>query len=297
MFPRIVVATDMSEYAGRAERRAAMLARELGSESLDLLYVMDSLALESLRHLTLPPLDTEQRLMESSRTRMTGIEHQLSENYRVPVATTTLNVGRPHTEIVRYAGLVNAGMVVIGAHGGGFIQDLFVGSMVDKVLCSLNCPLLIVKREPQVPYHTVLVPVDFSKSSRRGLEMASDIAPHGNITVLHAFEVPFEAELQLSDKQVLVFREEVRAQRKGMMEQMAAGCRLGASLAPSVSHVIEWGTPAAVIHAAAESLNPDLIIVGKRGQSGGEDKLPGTVAKQVIRDAPCDVLITGVETA
>jgi len=280
MFPRIVVATDMSEYAGRAERRAAMLARELGSESLDLLYVMDSLALESLRHLTLPPLDTEQRLMESSRTRMTGIEHQLSENYRVPVATTTLNVGRPHTEIVRYAGLVNAGMVVIGAHGGGFIQDLFVGSMGDKVLCSLNCPLLIVKREPQVPYHTVLVPVDFSKSSRRGLEMASDIAPHGNITVLHAFEVPFEAELQLSDKQVLVFREEVRAQRKGMME-----------------HVIEWGTPAAVIHAAAESLNPDLIIVGKRGQSGGEDKLPGTVAKQVIRDAPCDVLITGVETA
>lgn len=295
MFPRIVVATDMSEYAGRAERRAAMLARELGSESLDLLYVMDSLALESLRHLTLPPLDTEQRLMESSRTRMTRIEHQLSENYRVPVTTTTLNVGHPHTEIARYAGLVNAGMVVIGAHGGGFVQDLFVGSMVDKVLCSLNCPLLIVKREPQVPYHTVLVPVDFSKSSRRGLEMASEIAPHGNITVLHAFEVPFEAELQLSNKEAL--RKEVRAQRIRMMGQLSAVRSLGGSLAPSVSHVVEWGTSSTVIHAAAESLNPDLIIVGRHGQSGGEGKLPGTVARQVIRDAPCDVLITGVETA
>ena len=293
MFPRIVVATDMSEYAGRAERRAAMLARELGSKSLDMLYVIDSLALESLRHLTLPPLDAEQRLMESSRTRMARIEHQLSESYHVPVATTTLNVGRPPTEIARYASVLNAGLVVIGAHGGGFVRDLFVGSMVDKVLRALICPLLIVKREPQVPYHTVLVPVDFSEASRRGVELAFRIAPHGNITVLHAFEVPFEAELQLSDKQVLVFREEVRAQRKRMMEQLAAGCRLGGALTPSVSHVIEWGTPAAVIHAATESLKPDLIIVGKHGQSGGEDKLPGTVAKQVIRDAPCDVLITG----
>jgi nucleotide-binding universal stress UspA family protein len=296
MFPRIVVATDMSEYAGRAERRAAMLAHELGSESLDLVYVIDSLALESLRHLTLPAPDTEHRLMESSRARMAGIERQLSESYRAPVTTTTLNVGRPHTEIARYAEVLNAGLVVIGAHGGGFVRDLFVGSMVDKVLRSLTCPLLIVKQEPRVPYHTVLVPVDFSESSRRGVELASRIAPYGNITVLHAFEVPFEAELRLNDKQVHMFRDEVRAQRKRMMEELAAGCSLGGSLAPSVSHIIEWGTPAAVIHAATESLKPDLIIVGKHGQSGGEGKLPGTVTRQVIRDAPCDVLITGVET-
>jgi nucleotide-binding universal stress UspA family protein len=296
MFPRIVVATDMSEYAGRAERRAAMLAHELRSESLDLLYVIDSLALESLRHLTLPAPDTEHRLMESSRARMAGIERQLSESYRAPVTTTTLNVGHPDTEIARYADLLNAGLVVIGAHGGGFVRDLFVGSMVDKVMRSLTCPLLIVKQESRVPYRTVLVPVDFSESSRRGVELASRIAPQGNITVLHAFEVPFEAELRLSDKQVQVFRDEVRAQRKRMMEQLAARCSLGGSLAPSVSHIIEWGTPATVIHAATESLKPDLIVVGRHGQSGGEGKLPGTVTRQVIRDAPCDVLITGVGT-
>jgi nucleotide-binding universal stress UspA family protein len=283
----------MSEYAGRAERRAAMLAYELGSESLDLLYVIDSLALESLRHLTLPAPDTEHRLMESSRARMAGIERQLSQSYRAAVTTTTLNVGHPHTEIARYADLLNAGLVVIGAHGGGFVRDLFVGSMVDKVLRSLTCPLLVVKQEPRVPYHTVLVPVDFSESSRRGVELASRIAPQGNITVLHAFEVPFEAELRLNDKQVHVFRDEVRAQRKRMMEQLAARCSLGGSLAPSVSHIIEWGTPATVIHAATESLEPDLIVVGRHGQSGGEGKLPGTVTRQVIRDAPCDVLITG----
>ena len=39
---RIVVGTDMSAMAARAETRAAMLARELGCESLDLLHVIDS---------------------------------------------------------------------------------------------------------------------------------------------------------------------------------------------------------------------------------------------------------------
>ena len=46
---RIAVGTDLSWYASRAETRAAMLARELGSAELDLVHVIGSLALESLR--------------------------------------------------------------------------------------------------------------------------------------------------------------------------------------------------------------------------------------------------------
>lgn len=37
-----------------AESRAALLAQELSSESPDLIHVLDSLALESLRNLTSP---------------------------------------------------------------------------------------------------------------------------------------------------------------------------------------------------------------------------------------------------
>ncbi len=65
---RIAVGTDLSWYARRAETRAAMLARELGSAELDLVHVIGSLALESLRHLlTQPPEQTERRLIDSAK--------------------------------------------------------------------------------------------------------------------------------------------------------------------------------------------------------------------------------------
>lgn len=295
MFPvkRIVIATDMSPFANQAEARAAMLAYELGSESLDLLHVIDSLALESLRNLTHPPLDTEHRLMESSRQRMTEIKQKLSESYGIPVATITLNVGRPHTEIVRYAKLLNAELVVLGAHSGGLMQELFVGSTVDKVLRTLACPLLIVKRQPQVPYRQILVPVDFSKCSWHAMEFAMNIAPHAHIIALHAFEVPFEGKLLfagVSDQQVQIYRAEVQATKDMEMRRFVAEWEAAAG---PLSHIVELGRVSAVIKEKAKLLEPDLIVIGKHGQSGWEDMLLGSVTKQVIQDASCDVLVVG----
>src|SRR5687767_6542497 len=135
MFPikRIVVGTDMSPLADWAAARAALLAHESGSESVDLIHVIDNLAIETLRRLT-QPMETERRLMELSRKQLTELERTLSEKYRISVTTMTLNVGRPYTEIVRYAELLNAGLVVLGAHSGGLVRELFIGSTVDRVL-------------------------------------------------------------------------------------------------------------------------------------------------------------------
>ena len=106
-----------------------------------------------------------------------------------------MNVGRAHTEIVHHAGLLDASLVVLGAHGGGGVRDLFVGSTVDKVMRKLTRPLLIVKHEPQAAYQQVLIAVDFSEASGRATKFAMNIALHAYITLLHAFEVPFEAKL------------------------------------------------------------------------------------------------------
>ena len=210
---RIVVGTDMSAMAARAETRAAMLARELDCESLDLLHVVDRLGLESLRHLAEPLVDTEQHLMDSSRHRLAEVERRLSDRFGVKVMTMTLNVGRAHNEIAHYAKLLKAGLVVLGAHGGGIVRELFVGSTVDKVLRTLPCPLLIVRREPEAPYQRILVGVDFSESSRRGLEIARNVAPHASVTVLHALEVPLEVRLRLEPEKIQTYSAELSAHK------------------------------------------------------------------------------------
>jgi nucleotide-binding universal stress UspA family protein len=285
---RIVVGTDMSAMAARAETRAAMLARELGCESLDLLHVIDRLALESLRHLAEPLVDTEQHLMDSSRRQLAEVERRLSDTYGIRVMTMTLNVGRAHNEIAHYAKLLKAGLVVLGAHSGGVVRELFVGSTVDKVLRTLPCPLLIVRREPQASYQRILVAVDFSESSPQALEIARNIAPSAKATVLHAVEVPLEKRLKFDVEKIEAYRAELSGRRSDEMRKLVSS---SSSDSASWPYVVEPGAPADVILKKAQALETDLIVMGKHGKGGWEDMLIGGVTKHVIQYAPCDVLV------
>ena len=287
LITRIVVATDISDFASRAESRAALLAQELSSESLDLIHVIDSLALESLRNLTLP-LDTEQQLMQGSREQMAEIKRRLTARYGIKVTTTTVNVGRADTEIAHYASLLKAGLVVLGAFGGGAVREFLIGSTADKVLRTLSCPLLIVKQEPEASYRRVLVPVDFSESSHRAVEMALTIAPHANIIILHAFEVPFEGRLDFSDERIHTFRTEVKTRISAKMQKLLSDFDASGR---SLAAVIEPGPAADTVIKKAEEIHADLIVVGKHGKSGWESMLLGSVARRVIQETVCDVLV------
>lgn len=293
MFPikRIVAATDMSPFAARAEERAARLVHELGGESLHLLHVVDNLPLEALRHLDQPPLDTEYYLIESSRKQLAEIEHKLSAKYQAKVITTTLNVGRPHTEIVLYAKLLNAELIVMGVHGG-FARKL-VGSTVDKVLRRSVTPLLLVKEVPRGPYQRILVPVDFSDSSMQAIEMAVNIAPQATVTVLHAFDAPLVGQMRLygvSHETIEAYRAQVRTERISKMQQLMVKADLKEN---SWSRLVELGEAPDVILKQAEVLESDLIIIGRHGQSALEDMIVGSVTQQVIEESTCDVLVIG----
>lgn len=289
--PPLLAATDLSCYARRAETRAAMLAREMGSESLDLLHVIGNLALESLRHLVSEtPQETERQLLDSAQKQMDETARKLAEKHGIPV-TTTLAIGRAHLEIVRHAESIDAGMVVLGAHGGSFVRELFLGSTAEKVLRKHSRPVLVVKREPQGPYQRVLVPVDFSEASRLALALALRIAPHAYITVLHAFEVPFEGQMHyagVSAETILSYRATAREQANQAMRQFISAAGAPASMDPPI---VAFGYTPTVIREKADALESDLIVMGKHGQSGWEEMLLGSVTKHVILDAACDVLV------
>lgn len=288
---RIVTGTDLSWYASRAEARAAMLVRELGGEELYLLHVIGGVALESLRHLlTRYPQETERRLFDSAKEQLARHAREFAEQHRIPV-TPVIEIGSAHAEIVAHADALNAGLVVLGAHGGSFVRELFLGSTAEKALRKLSRPVLIVQQEPRGPYEKVLVPVDFSESSRRAAEIALHIAPQADITLLHAFEVPFEGKLRfagVSDETIHAYRIEAREQANRAMRLFVSA--LGAD--GRVSHRVEFGYAPSVIREQAEEIEPDLIVMGKHGQSEREDMLLGSVTKHVLREAGCDVLVS-----
>lgn len=289
---RIVAATDLSSYAARAETRAAMLARELDSEALDLLHVLAASPLEALRHLLMESSqEMERRLVDSATEQLADIGRRLSEQHRIPPVNSCVKIGRTHAEISAYADAVDAGLVVVGAHGGGYIRELLLGATAVKVLRKISRPLLIVKREPQGAYRRALVPVDFSGSSLQAVTLALHIAPQAHITLLHAFEVPFEGNMHfagVSEDVIHSYRARAREAANQEMRQLVSACGVDQA---RLSHMVEHGYPPTVILEKAEQTGPDLIVMGKHGQSGWEDALLGSVTKHVIHEAGCDVLV------
>lgn len=289
---KIVAATDLSPYAARAETRAAMLAQELDCESLDLLHVLASAPLDALRHLlgeSSP--DMEQRLADSARRQLADIGRRLSEKYRLPPVTSCVKTGRIHAEIVAYADAVDAALVVVGAYGGGTLRELLLGATATKVLRKISRPLLIVKREPQGAYRRVLAPVDFSESSLQAVALGLRIAPQANVTLMHAFEVPFEGKMHFAGvSEDIIHRYRTQARQEANQEMRKLVSKSGVDQG-RISHIVEHGYAPAVILEKAEQIGPDLIVMGRHGQSGWEAALLGSVTKHVIYEAGCDVLV------
>lgn len=94
----------------------------------------------------------------------------------------------------------------------------------------------------------------------------------------------------VSDETIQSYRATAHEQANQAMRQFVSAA--GAS-AGSVPPVVVLGYAPTVIREKSDVLEPDLIVMGKHGQSGWEDMLLGSVTKHVILDATCDVLVVG----
>ena len=77
--------------------------------------------------------------------------------------TTTVLVGPPATEIVRYATEHAANVIVLGTHGRGRVTRFLLGSVADRVVREARCPVMLV------PHHT-LWPTTFAIETASGIE-------------------------------------------------------------------------------------------------------------------------------
>ncbi len=296
----ILIATDLSSHAGKAETRGAMLAQALGAKKLTLLHVVPRLPLQALTDLLeRTPLETEQMLVNAARADLAERGRRLQDKFGIDVSTA-VRIGRVHLEVVALADESDAGLVVVGGYGAHLVRELFLGATAEKVLRTSTRPMLIVKQEPLSPYKRLLVPVDFSAPSSNALDWGLAIAPAAEINVAHVYEAPYETTLRyasVEDKVVEGYRKVAKHQAHDAMGAFLKNRRpvgTGASLSFSGTdfqrHILH-GHPAAGIRDLAEELRPDLIVMGKHGQSEIEELLLGSVTKHVLFESSCDMLV------
>jgi nucleotide-binding universal stress UspA family protein len=137
----------------------------------------------------------------------------------------------------------------------------------------------------------VLVPVDFSETSRRALAWAFDYAMRApcEIHVVHVIETKArDAFDNRTNDRISRDLEAVDEETRGEMDAIVPpGDR--PLLGHMVRHVAE-GNPARVISKLADELEVDLIVMGTHGRSGIAHFLFGSVAEKVLRRAPCPVV-------
>jgi len=143
MFDAILIATDLSDTSERALDTALQLARAHGS-ALHLVHVIRDPATEPWA-VDAFGVDFD-ALLEHVHSRAQREVTARVERLTLPGGKRArVLVGAPAAEILRYAKAIGADLIVVGSHGRRSIQQVFLGSVADRVLHEASCPVLVVR--------------------------------------------------------------------------------------------------------------------------------------------------------
>lgn len=144
---RIVFPTDFSELSLKALSYARSLSDSFGAE-LHCLHIVDeayqywsALGPESIP-VGPPPEDmiklAADRMEKFQNEHLTGLPNQ---------PKVAVCMGRPFSEIIRYAREIDADVIVMATHGRGAIAHMLLGSTTEKVVRKAGCAVLTVRSE------------------------------------------------------------------------------------------------------------------------------------------------------
>ena len=143
-------------------------------------------------------------------------------------------------------------------------------------------------------YRRILVPIDGSPTSLRGLDEAIGLcqATGGSIRVVHVLDdVSFVAGLESGS---MAARDLIPRMRKRSEDILEAGRkRVAATGVPVDAVLIECFAQrtSEVVCEQAIAWNADLIVVGTHGRRGVRRMMLGSDAEQIVREAPVPVLV------
>lgn len=273
----ILVATDLTDRSDRAIERALQLQGQTGA-TLALLHVIEPGLpgwLEAHRR-----SDAEEFLDD----RIARLPGEVRSHCSHQVA-----VGDPFSTIAGEAQAQRAGLIVLGEPGKYRFADLFVGTTADRVVRASPIPVLVAKGVPLGPYQRILAPFDLSEGAIGALKTALTIAPSAEVRIVHAWHPPLTALNPRSAATHAIRRKnkEIRA----LIERVADEALAHAASPGRVLNVdmIE-DNPYVVLRNEAGW--PDLLAMGTHARGRLATGMIGNLARHMLAEATCDVLVT-----
>lgn len=275
---RVLAAVDLSPLARRVAERARMVAETDGSD-LTLLHVLEPLA---DTFVAAPVADRlRAHRTKEAETLAEWVRERSSSHVDVVVER-----GSPDWEIVRHA--KRGGVVVIGSSS---VDSMRVGPVTRRVAEMAHADILVVRRQPRVPYRRVVAAVDFSEGSVQAVECALRLSPDADVTLVYALPTRFDVQLIEAGW----FPEEIDDSHRVRLDRAEeAMAEFIHRWEGRVRTIVTDGPAPEVVGEVARRRSADLVTVASRGAGATKMVLLGTVAGQVMGAVPCDVAVARV---
>ncbi len=138
----ICCAVDFSEPSRLALEQAVELTRRFGAE-LTLLHVQE-VPRAGAPELLAEPIGMAEELGEETSRLMEGWRND-SERILGRAVRTSILLGHPAAEIVRFARERGCDLLVLGTHGRTGLERLVLGSVAERVVRQAPCPVLVAR--------------------------------------------------------------------------------------------------------------------------------------------------------
>lgn len=292
-FQRILCATDLSNFSNSAVKQAIWMAKTFDAT----LYICHIIDLPMVTMHGAAYVYQEDQIEEMKSGAMDQIS-QLAGDADL-VWESIVEKGPVSSTLCRLAVEKQADLTIVATHGRTGLKRLFLGSVTERLLRTIDSPLLVVtppektdemaKRAPTYGFKNILVGCDFSKDSGRAVQFGFSLAQE------------FEATIHLVHVvESFVYRDTMMRAPAKMeeLDELTTGCRRriedlvpeGADDWCTVRITCETGKPFQKLIAYAEANRIDLIVLGVRGHSLVETLLLGSTTDRVIRGVACPVL-------
>lgn len=270
---QILVAVDAFGASRGAIRFGATLTKALGGR-LTLVHVLSP---------SEEPRDA-QALLRSAQAD--------AAKWGAQAATRRVEVGAPVDAILRVGRKIGADMLIVGTHGRVGVARLFLGSVAEALTKHAPWPVGVVRKldDSSAGIGPLLAPTDFSEGASHAIRAAALLARRlgTRVVVLHVLSEAVAAKGDDDPKAVqraaLVLRRDAESKLRSVIET------LGLTREQVDLHAVT-GVDSDQIVKTAQKIRAGCIVMGTRGLTGLPRALLGSVTDQVLRRAPCPVIV------
>ena len=286
----VLCATDLSAEADLAVVAANDIARLFGAR----LVFVHAVPYPAPAQVLFP------HLVQGTTDRLMAVSRVASETVSSRVASLTgrslegidvrVDVGAPDEVIVETAEESGADLLVIGVAGSDS-EGKGLGATALRVARHAHCPVLVVRKGPAKG--PILAATDLSDPAQGALSMAALLAFKTGEPLVALHVVDYSPVVVVPEAfgpgiPIPVSDDEHKAILQAANDRLI---EVLAGLEIKADRLVEEGAPSERIVGAAELLEASILVMGTAGGGGLRRMLLGSVAEDVLRAAPCSVML------